>query len=88
MPATTIPLSSGHQGVSSRSHATKFRITASGGLTDEDIEKMVADAELNAEADAKFADLISKINESGALDDEITAGMTSAIEDFKANGAY
>ena len=39
-----------------------IRITASGGLTDEDIEKMVADAELNAEADAKFADLITSRN--------------------------
>ena len=39
-----------------------IRITASGGLTDEDIEKMVADAELNAEADAKFADLVTSRN--------------------------
>ena len=52
--------------VSAKDKATgkeqSIRITASGGLTDEDIEKMVADAELNAEADAKFADLITSRN--------------------------
>ncbi len=35
-----------------------IRITASGGLSDEDIEGMIADAEANAEADAKFEELI------------------------------
>ena len=39
-----------------------IRITASGGLTDEEIEKMVADAELNAETDARFADLVASRN--------------------------
>jgi molecular chaperone DnaK len=52
--------------VSAKDKATgkeqSIRITASGGLTDEDIEKMVADAELNAEADAKFTDLITSRN--------------------------
>ena len=52
--------------VSAKDKATgkeqSIRITASGGLTDEDIEKMVADAELNAEADAKFADLVTSRN--------------------------
>jgi len=52
--------------VSAKDKATgkeqSIRITASGGLTDEEIEKMVADAELNAEADAKFADLITSRN--------------------------
>ncbi len=52
--------------VSAKDKATgkeqSIRITASGGLTDEDIEKMVADAEVNAEADAKFADLIASRN--------------------------
>jgi molecular chaperone DnaK len=52
--------------VSAKDKATgkeqSIRITASGGLTDEEIEKMVADAELNAEADARFADLITSRN--------------------------
>ena len=52
--------------VSAKDKATgkeqSIRITASGGLTDEEIEKMVADAEVNAEADAKFADLITSRN--------------------------
>ncbi len=52
--------------VSAKDKATgkeqSIRITASGGLSDEDIEKMVADAELNAEADAKFADLVTSRN--------------------------
>ena len=39
-----------------------IRITASGGLSDEDIEQMVADAEANAEADAKFEELITARN--------------------------
>jgi molecular chaperone DnaK len=52
--------------VSAKDKATgkeqSIRITASGGLSDEDIEKMVADAEVNAEADARFAELISSRN--------------------------
>jgi molecular chaperone DnaK len=52
--------------VSAKDKATgkeqSIRITASGGLTDEEIEKMVADAELNAEADSRFAELIASRN--------------------------
>ena len=44
-----------------------IRITASGGLTDEDIEKMVADAEANADADAKFEELITSRNTCDGL---------------------
>jgi molecular chaperone DnaK len=39
-----------------------IRITASGGLSDEDIEKMVADAEANAETDAQFEELVASRN--------------------------
>jgi molecular chaperone DnaK len=39
-----------------------IRITASGGLSDEEIDAMVADAEVNAEADAKFEELITARN--------------------------
>ena len=52
--------------VSAKDKATgkeqSIRITASGGLSEEEIEKMVADAEVNAEADAKFAELITARN--------------------------
>ncbi len=44
-----------------------IRITASGGLSDDDIESMVADAEANAEADAKFEELISARNTCDGL---------------------
>lgn len=44
-----------------------IRITASGGLTDEDIEKMVADAEANAETDAKFEELVASRNTTDGL---------------------
>lgn len=44
-----------------------IRITASGGLSDEDIEQMVADAEANADADAKFEELITSRNTTDGL---------------------
>ena len=44
-----------------------IRITASGGLTDEDIEGMVADAEANADADAAFEELITARNTCDGL---------------------
>ena len=47
--------------VSAKDKATgkeqSIRITASSGLSDEEIEKMMADAEANAEADARFEEL-------------------------------
>ena len=52
--------------VSAKDKATgkeqSIRITASGGLSDEDIENMVRDAEANAEADKKFEELITVRN--------------------------
>ena len=52
--------------VSAKDKATgkeqSIRITASGGLTDEEIQRMVADAELNAETDARFAELVASRN--------------------------
>ncbi len=52
--------------VSAKDKATgkeqSIRITASGGLSDQEIEQMVTDAEVNAEADAKFAELITARN--------------------------
>ncbi len=57
--------------VSAKDKATSkeqsIRITASSGLTDEEIEKMVADAEANAEADKKFEELITARNTCDGL---------------------
>jgi molecular chaperone DnaK len=39
-----------------------IRITASGGLSDEDIEQMVKDAEANAEADKLFEEVVASRN--------------------------
>ena len=44
-----------------------IRITASSGLSDEEIEQMVADAEANADADAKFEELITSRNTCDGL---------------------
>jgi molecular chaperone DnaK len=42
-------------------------IKASGGLSDEDIEQMVADAEANADADRKFEELVTARNAADGL---------------------
>jgi molecular chaperone DnaK len=45
----------------------KITIQASGGLSDEDIEKMVKDAEENAEADKKRRELVEAKNQAESL---------------------
>ncbi len=66
-------------------------IKASSGLSDDEIEKMVKDAEANAEADRKFADLVAARNSLDGLihatektvkeaGDKATADEKSAIE--------
>merc|ERR1712071_292106 len=74
-------------------------IQSSGGLSDDDIEKMVADAEANAEADSKRRQTIEAKNEMDSLiygteknltdngdklDDETKAEVNKAIEEAKA----
>jgi molecular chaperone DnaK len=57
--------------VSAKDKATgkeqQIRIQASGGLSDADIEKMVKDAEANAEADKKRRDMVEARNHAEAL---------------------
>jgi molecular chaperone DnaK len=57
--------------VSAKDKATNkqqsIRITASGGLSEEDIEKMIADAEANAETDARFEELVTSRNTCDGL---------------------
>ncbi len=61
-------------------------IKASGGLNDEDIEKMVADAEANADEDRKFEELVIARNTADGLAHAATktlqeAGDTATAED-------
>lgn len=81
--------------VSAKDKATgkeqQIRIQASGGLSDADIEKMVKDAEENAEADKKRKELVEAKNHGEALvhqtektlsehGDKVTADEKAAIE--------
>jgi molecular chaperone DnaK len=78
--------------VSAKDKATgkeqSIRITASGGLSDEEIENMVADAEANAEADRKFEELITARNSCEGLihaaRNTLEEGGTHATDDEKA----
>ncbi|MBS3797749.1 MULTISPECIES: molecular chaperone DnaK [unclassified Pseudoalteromonas] len=45
----------------------KITIQASSGLSDEEVEKMVRDAEANAEADKKFEELVTARNQADAM---------------------
>lgn len=82
--------------VSAKDKATNkeqaIRIQASGGLSDADIDKMVKDAEANAEADKKKKELVEAKNQAEGLihttektlkenDDKISAADKTAIED-------
>jgi len=89
--------------VSAKDKATNkqqsIRITASGGLSDADIEKMIADAEANAETDARFEELVASRNTLDGLvhaakktieeagehaSDEEKAAITAAISEAEA----
>jgi molecular chaperone DnaK len=69
----------------------KITIQASGGLSDEDIEKMVKDAEANAESDKKKRELVDTKNQADTMihsseknlseyGDKVTADEKAAIE--------
>ncbi len=77
----------------------QIRIQASGGLSEEDIEKMVAEAEANAEADKKRREEVEARNSAESLvhsteksmkdygdklADEDGAAIESALEDLKS----
>ena len=57
----------------------KITIQASGGLSDEDIEQMVRDAEANAEADKKRRELVEARNEGESL----VHSTEKAVEEHK-----
>ena len=60
--------------VSAKDKATgkeqQIRIQASGGLSDEDIERMVKEAEENAESDKKKRELVDTRNQADSLINE------------------
>jgi molecular chaperone DnaK len=69
----------------------KITIKANSGLSDEEIQQMIRDAEANADADAKFAELAAARNQGDALvhstrkmvvdaGDKVTAEEKTAIE--------
>ena len=55
-----------------------IRITANSGLSEAEIAKMVKDAELNAEEDKKFAELITARNSA----DQMAGGVEKALKDL------
>jgi len=71
---------------------TSIRITASSGLSEEEIQKMVKDAEAHADEDKKFHELVNVRNQADSMihatrksmqeigDDKLEAGEKEAIE--------
>jgi len=55
-----------------------IRITANSGLSEAEIAKMVKDAELNADEDKKFAELITARNSA----DQMAGGIEKAVKDL------
>lgn len=55
-----------------------IRITANSGLSEAEIDKMVKDAELNAEEDKKFAELITARNSA----DQMAGGVEKSVKDL------
>ncbi len=60
-----------------------------GYLNDVPVNKVVAyEAAMLADMKSNHGALIAQINESGDYNDDITAAMKSALDNFKANGVY
>ena len=70
--------------VSAKDKATgkeqSIRITASGGLSEDDIQQMVADAEANAEADQKFEELVTARNTADGMINAARKTLEEACE--------
>lgn len=60
----------------------KITIKASSGLSDEEVEQMVRDAEANADADAKFEELVSARNQADGLLHATRTQITEAGDDL------
>ena len=60
-----------------------------GYLDDVEVENVVPfETALHAHARANAGDLMSRIDSTGAYDDEIQAGLKALLDEFKASGAY
>ncbi|MEL6301751.1 MAG: F0F1 ATP synthase subunit alpha [Pseudomonadota bacterium] len=60
-----------------------------GYLDDVPVEKVVDyEAAMHDFANNSHAELIAKINDTGAFDDDIKAGMTAALDAFQSTGVY
>ena len=74
--------------VSAKDKATnkeqQIRIQAGGGLSDEDIEKMVKDAEANAETDKQKRDLVEARNQAESLINSVESSMEDLGDDIPA----
>jgi len=62
----------------------KITIKASSGLSDEEVEQMVRDAELNAEADAKFEELVKARNQADGMVHATRKQIEEAGDDLPA----
>jgi F-type H+-transporting ATPase subunit alpha len=60
-----------------------------GYLKDVEVKKVVDfESAMQAHIKSNYADLLSQINETGDYNDDISASMKAALDDFKANGVY
>jgi len=62
----------------------KITIKASSGLSDEEVEQMVNDAEANADADAKFEELVQARNQADGMVHATRTQITEAGDDLPA----
>ena len=62
----------------------KITIKASSGLSDEEVEQMVNDAEANAEADAKFEELVAARNQADGMIHATRKQVEEAGDDLPA----
>jgi molecular chaperone DnaK len=62
----------------------KITIKASSGLSDDEVEQMVRDAELNAEADAKFEELVKARNQADGMVHATRKQIEEAGDDLPA----
>jgi molecular chaperone DnaK len=62
----------------------KITIKASSGLSDEEVEKMVNDAEANADADAKFEELVAARNQADGMVHATRKQVEEAGDDLPA----
>ncbi|WP_448213369.1 molecular chaperone DnaK [Colwellia sp. MEBiC06753] len=60
----------------------KITIKASSGLSDEEVEQMVRDAEANADADAKFEELVTARNQADGMIHATKTQVTEAGDDL------